>query len=135
MRALFASTFICVALLSLQPRASAQGDSAGPKPTPEPTPSQKTVVSGGVLNGKAISKPQPVYPPIARAAHASGTVTVQVLVSEEGNVLSAKAVGGHPLLQQAAVDAAYQAKFAPTLLEGKKVKVAGVLSYNFVLEK
>lgn len=25
----------------------------------------KTVVSSGVLNGKAISKPQPAYPPIA----------------------------------------------------------------------
>src|SRR5436305_3047366 len=34
-----------------------------PKPTPEP---KKTIVSGGVLNGKAISKPQPAYPPIAK---------------------------------------------------------------------
>ena len=93
----------------------------------------KTVVSGGVLNGKAISKPQPAYPPIAKAARASGTVTVQILVDEEGYVIDAYAVSGHPLLQQAAVFAARQTRFEPTLLEGQPVKVSGVITYNFVL--
>jgi protein TonB len=102
-----------------------------PKPTPEP---KKTVVSGGVLNGKAISKPQPQYPPIAKAARASGTVTVQILVDESGRVVSASAVSGHPLLQQAAVAAARQARFSPTLLSGQPVKVSGVITYNFVLQ-
>ena len=103
-----------------------------PKPTPEPP--KKTVVSGGVLNGKAISKPQPAYPPIAKAARASGTVTVQILVDESGRVVSANAVSGHPLLQQAAVAAARQARFSPTLLSGQPVKVSGVITYNFVLQ-
>ena len=94
----------------------------------------KVVVSGGVLNGKAVSKPPPAYPPIAKAAGASGTVTVQVVVDEEGNVVSAAAVSGHPLLQQAAVAAAREAKFSPTLLQGRPVRVSGVVTYNFVLE-
>jgi protein TonB len=102
-----------------------------PKPTPEP---KKTVVSGGVLNGKAISKPSPAYPPIAKAARAAGTVTVQILVDESGRVVSASAVSGHPLLQQAAVAAARQARFSPTLLSGQPVKVSGVITYNFVLQ-
>ena len=105
-----------------------------PKPTPTPAPKPKTVVSGGVLNGKAISKPQPAYPPIAKAARASGTVTVQILVDESGRVVSASAVNGHPLLQQAAVGAARQARFSPTLLSGQPVKVSGVITYNFVLQ-
>jgi TonB family protein len=92
-------------------------------------------IAGGVLNGKATSKPQPPYPPLAKAARAQGTVTVQVTVDETGGVTSARAVSGHPLLQQAAVAAAKQAKFAPTLLAGKPVKVSGVLTYNFVLEQ
>ncbi|HEX8190279.1 MAG TPA: TonB family protein [Pyrinomonadaceae bacterium] len=92
------------------------------------------VISGGVLNGKAVSKPQPEYPPAARAAGASGTVTVQILVDEEGNVVSAAAVSGHPLLQQAAVAAAREAKFSPTLLSGQRVKVSGVVTYNFAPE-
>jgi len=95
---------------------------------------RKTIVSGGVLNGKAVSKPQPAYPPIAKAAGASGTVTVQILVDEEGNVVSASAVAGHPLLQQAAVAAAREAKFSPTRLSGQPVKVSGVVTYNFVPE-
>jgi protein TonB len=105
-----------------------------PPPAPTPPPKPKTVVSGGVLNGKAISKPQPAYPPIAKAARASGTVTVQILVDESGRVVSASAVSGHPLLQQAAVSAARQARFSPTLLSGQPVKVSGVITYNFVLQ-
>jgi protein TonB len=104
-----------------------------PKPTPTPPPKPRAPISGGVLNGKAISKPQPAYPPIAKAARASGTVTVQVTVDESGRVISATAVGGHPLLQQAAVAAARQARFSPTLLSGQPVKVNGVITYNFVL--
>ncbi len=87
-----------------------------------------------MLNAKAISLPKPVYPAIAKAARASGTVTVQVTVDESGNVTNARAVSGHPLLQASAVQAARQARFSPTLLSGKPVKVTGVLNYNFVAE-
>ncbi len=91
-------------------------------------------ISGGVLNGKAVSMPSPEFPAIARQAHASGNVTVQVTIDEEGNVISAKAVAGHPLLQAAAVSAAKQAKFAPTKLAGQPVKVEGLLVYYFVAQ-
>lgn len=90
-----------------------------------------SIIRGGVLEGKAISLPQPDYPPIARAARASGKVTVMVIVDEEGKIVAAQAESGHPLLQAAAVKAAREARFAPTLLEGKPVKVLGVINYNF----
>jgi TonB family protein len=102
--------------------------------TDAPAAKRKIIVSGGVLNGKAVSKPAPAYPAIAKAAGAEGTVTVQILVDEEGNVISASAVSGHPLLQAAAVAAARQARFSPTRLSGQPVKVSGVVTYNFVLE-
>jgi protein TonB len=89
-------------------------------------------ISGGILNGKAISLPKPPYPAIAKAARASGTVVVQVIVDEEGKVISARAVSGHPLLQQASVQAAYGARFPPTRLSGQPVKITGTISYNFV---
>src|ERR1041385_1611796 len=104
-----------------------------PPPEAKPTP-PRAPISGGVLNGKAISLPKPAYPPIARAAHASGTVVVQVLIDENGNVVSAHAVSGHPLLQGAAVGAARSAKFSPTKLSGQPVKVTGVIQYNFVAQ-
>ena len=91
-------------------------------------------ISGGVLNGKAISLPQPTYPAEARAARASGPVNVQITIDEYGNVIAARAVSGHPLLQAAAVSAALQARFSPTFLMGEAVKVTGVLVYTFVVQ-
>jgi TonB family protein len=116
-----------------------------PGATPPPLSSEKVepetktstavkTISGGVLNAKAISLPKPAYPPIARAAKASGTVIVQVTVDENGNVVSAQAVSGHPLLQAGAVAAARSAKFSPIRLSGQPVKVTGVIQYNFVAE-
>ncbi|MDQ3585021.1 MAG: TonB family protein [Pyrinomonadaceae bacterium] len=104
-----------------------------PPPTPKPTP-RRAPVSGGVLTGKAVSKPQPAYPPIAKAARASGTVVVQVTVDEAGKVISASAVSGHPLLRQAAVQSAYGWRFSPTMLSGQPVKVTGTISFNFNLQ-
>ena len=104
-----------------------------PPPEVKPTP-PRAPISGGVLNGKAISLPKPAYPPIAKAAHASGTVTVQVTIDENGNVISAHAVSGHPLLQAVAVAAARSARFSPTKLSGQPVKVTGVITYNFVAQ-
>jgi TonB family protein len=92
------------------------------------------MIMGGVLNGKALILPLARYPDIARAARAQGSVTVQIVVDEEGNVASAKAVSGHPLLQSAAVDAARGAKFRPTLLSGEPTMVSGELVYNFVVQ-
>ena len=95
-------------------------------------PTEKAKIEGGVLNGKALALPAPAYPPLARKAHLAGTVTVQVLIDEQGNVSDAHAVDGHPLLQAVCVAAAREAKFSPTLLEDEPVKVTGVIKYNFV---
>jgi TonB family protein len=91
-------------------------------------------ISGGILNARARYLPRPAYPPIARAARASGTVAVEIVVDERGCIASARAASGHPLLQSAATQAARQACFAPTLLSGEPVKVSGVITYNFVLQ-
>ena len=105
-----------------------------PEPTPTPPPPKKINVSGGVLQGSALRKVQPPYPPIAKAAHASGAVQVQVTISEEGRVIEAAAISGHPLLREAAVNAARQWSFRPTMLSGVPVKVQGILTFNFTLQ-
>jgi TonB family protein len=96
-------------------------------------PLPKTINGGGVLNGKATSLPKPIYPAAAKAVRAQGAVSVQVEIDEEGVVKLASAVSGHPLLRSAAENAAYEARFAPTLLSGTAVKVTGIVTYNFVL--
>lgn len=102
-----------------------------PKPTPPPVPK---IVSGGVVNGKAVNLVKPPYPPAAKAVRASGAVQVQVTIDENGNVISASAVSGHALLRQAAESAARASKFSPTMLSGQKVKVSGVIVYNFTAQ-
>ena len=92
-------------------------------------------VVGGILNSRAKNGPPPVYPPVAKAARAEGRVVVEVVVNEAGQVESASAVEGHPLLRAASVDAARQWEFAPTRLQGKPVKVTGKITFNFVLSK
>jgi len=89
-------------------------------------------ISGGILNGKAVNLAKPAYPAAARAVSASGAVNVQVTIDEQGTVISASAVSGHPLLRQAAEQAARSSQFAPTMLSGVPVQVTGVIVYNFV---
>jgi TonB family protein len=89
-------------------------------------------IHGGVLNGKAISKPLPAYPTIVGATAPAGTVVVEIIVDESGKVISAHATAGHPLLQQAAIAAAYKAQFTPTRVSGQPVKVSGFITYNFM---
>lgn len=94
----------------------------------------RRIVVGGILNGKAISKPQPAYPPDAKAARVGGTVAVAIVVNMDGRVESAEAISGPELLRDAAVEAAREARFAPTLLSGVPVKVSGTITYNFLLQ-
>ena len=104
---------------------------------PEPPPAikkpdvPKRPVSIGVANGKATSLPKPQYSPAALAVRAEGEVTVQVTIDEEGKVISAKAVSGHPLLKGASEKAAWSARFTPTLLSKVPVKVTGIIVYKF----
>ncbi|HVE58613.1 MAG TPA: energy transducer TonB [Pyrinomonadaceae bacterium] len=109
---------------------SAQDDTGG-----APANQTPKTISGGVLNGKATNLVKPPYPSAAQAVRAEGAVNVQVTIDESGNVISATAVSGHPLLRAGAVQAARQSKFSPTMLSGQPVKVTGIIVYNFVLPK
>lgn len=85
----------------------------------------------GVLNGKALSLPRPFYPAQASKLNIEGKVVIRVLVDETGHTLVDKVVCGRYFLRSAAVEAAREAKFAPTIINGKAVKVSGVIVYNF----
>ena len=118
---------------SVSPAPPAAKPAAGATASAQPGGSRP--ISGGVLNGKAISLPRPQYPPGAKSLRASGVVTVEVLLDEAGKVISARALDGNPFLRPAAVNAALQARFSPTVLSGQPVKVAGVITYKFSLEQ
>jgi TonB family protein len=98
--------------------------------------SQKSVkniiISCGVCVQKAVFLPKPEYPQTAKAVNASGTVNIKITIDEKGNVIEAEPSSGHPFLQSSAIKAALKARFMPTLISGKPVKVRTVIVYNFV---
>jgi len=103
-----------------------------PPPSPGPKPILKPV-SGGVLNGTAVSLPPPTYPEAAKRMRTQGVVSVDVILDETGKVVAANASSGPAMLRDAAVQAALKARFSPTKLSGQPVKVAGVINYKFAL--
>ena len=103
-----------------------------PPPGPSPKPILKPV-SGGVLNGTALSLPAPTYPEAAKRMRAAGMVSVEVILDESGKVISAVATSGPTMLRDVAVQAAMKARFSPTKLSGQPVKVAGLINYKFSL--
>ena len=82
-----------------------------------------------------IEAPKPIYPQEARDKKVEGQVTVSIVIGEEGTVISARPTSGPELLQGAAKDAALKARFHPTMVNGKPAKVAGAMTYNFVLDE
>lgn len=106
---------------------------ADPPPPPDLPKPAPPVVNKGVITSQAILLPKPTYPPLAKQMGIQGVISVQVLIDETGRVVSAKALGGSPLLMGEAQKAALQARFSPTLLSNQPVKVSGVITYNFVL--
>ncbi len=85
-------------------------------------------IRAGIVNGKALSIPRPLYP---RNARGTSVVGVAILIDEDGNVERAGAYSGHPSLHESARDAACKARFQPTKLQGSPIKVYGSLTFNF----
>jgi TonB family protein len=114
-------------------RATLKVTEIGENETPAPGSTGVTKpIEGGVLNAKATSLPKPVFPEEAKRVKARGKVTVRVVVDENGKVISAQATDGPLPLREAAEAAARQATFPPTTKDGITVKVAGILTYDFI---
>ena len=94
----------------------------------------KAVKMGGqVLQSKCIFRFDPVYPELARRARISGTVVLEAVVDEEGNVSELRVLRGHPLLIDAALQAVKQWKYSPTILNGEPVQVLATITVDFRL--
>ena len=78
----------------------------------------------------AIKKVSPEYPR-EPGVRVEGTVKVQVLVDRRGNVASARALCGHPLLFASSVKAARSWKFKPLHINGRRYKTTGIISFHF----
>ena len=90
-------------------------------------------MSAGMAQGLLVKKVAPVYPPIARAAHVSGTVILQAVIGEAGRVESMRVISGPAMLQQTALDAVKDWIYRPYLLNGEPIKVLTTVNVIFSL--
>ncbi len=74
------------------------------------------------------------YPPEARRNRISGFVVLRILVDEKGKIVRANAVCGHEQLRKAVEEAALRASYTPFTLNGKPVRMSGILFYRFALQ-
>jgi periplasmic protein TonB len=107
---------------------------APPKPAPTPVINTPLPVGGQIREPQKIFSVAPVYPSIARAARIQGDVLIQAVIGVDGAVREARAQSGHPLLDQAALDAVRQWRYRPTLLNGVPVPVVMTVSVRFTLQ-
>jgi len=128
------------------PESPAAPSSPAPDPAPAsdpqaaPAPTTRTADDPNVLRvGTQVSEPKkikdfkPIYPEVAKANGVQGVVILQVLVDVDGRVIDAAVLRGHPLLNQAALDAVNEWEFTPTLLNGQPVQIQMSVTINFTL--
>lgn len=110
-------------------------DPPRPRPRLAETDNKPLRVPSTVLLGKVIERRVPIYPELVRRIRLQGDVAVEVIISPEGRVESVRAVSGHPMLTQTALNAARAWRFEPTLLNGVPVRVTGVITFVFKLNE
>jgi len=110
------------------------GMGAAPPP-PKPKQSGPLRVGGNVQAARIVNRVQPIYPPLARQTRISGTVRLHAIIGKDGTIQSLEVISGHPLLQQAALDAVRQWRYQPTLLNGEPVDVDTTIDVIFSLNQ
>src|SRR5271170_1517497 len=108
------------------------GSGGGMPPPPKATPS-RIRVGGNVASAKLVRQVTPLYPPIAKTAHISGTVILHAVIAKDGTIQELTYVSGPPLLMKNAMDAVRQWRYSPTLLNGDPVEVDTTISVVFTL--
>jgi periplasmic protein TonB len=100
-------------------------------PPPKVAAPQKLRVSSGVAVGLLINRVEPQYPQMAKIAHVQGDVELQATISKTGLIENLRAVSGHPILIQAAMDAVKQWRYKPYLLNGEPVEIETTITVKF----
>ena len=94
---------------------------------------EKVGISSGVAQGLLIHQVTPQYPSQARQARIQGTVVLQVVIGKDGSVQNLHVISGHPMLNQAAMDAVKKWRYKPYRLNGEPVEADTQINVNFNL--
>lgn len=106
----------------------------GSDPPPQLDPGSGNVrVSQAVMQSLLIKKVHAEYPPLARQARIQGTVVLNVLINNNGDIEHLTVFSGHPMLVPAAVEAVKHWKYKPYFLNGQPMKVETTILVDFSL--
>jgi protein TonB len=108
----------------------------GNSPAAVPLPPKRTAPPARVsrmMEGNLIHKPQPLYPPSARAGRIQGPVVLRAIISKSGTIENLEAMSGHPLLIPAAIEAVKRWRYRPYVLNDEPVEVETQVTVNFIL--
>jgi protein TonB len=113
---------------------AAPPDVAPPSLPLPPAITRPTPIGGNVQAAKLIYQVKPVYPQLARQTRVQGVVVLEAVIARDGSVKSLRIASGHPLLNQAALDAVQQWVYSPTMLNGDPVEVSTAITVTFTLQ-
>jgi protein TonB len=103
-------------------------------PPPKIENTRPVAIGGNVQAAKLIHQVKPAYPRMAQLTRVQGVVVMEAIIARDGSVKSLRVVSGHPLLNQAAVDAVQQWLYSPTMLNGEPVEVSTAITVTFTLQ-
>jgi protein TonB len=92
-------------------------------------------VGGRVKEPRLISRVDPIYPPLAKQTHLQGSVVIDAIIDEHGQIMEVKVISGPPLLIQAAMDAVRKWRYEPTYLNEEPVPVQLNVTVTFRLNE
>ena len=114
------------------PAEQTASQTSAPAPPPTATTAEPQLVSAGLLSGRETKRVTPAYPPSAKTHNVIGTVRVFAIVDENGKIWVTNSEGP-TMLRAAAEAAARNWIFPPSTFNGKPVRIAGYLDFEFKL--
>jgi protein TonB len=105
-----------------------------PPPTPAPAVKVEPFRVSHMELADLVHRVNPTYPPLARQARVQGVVVLEAVINKEGAIESLHVLTGHPLLNQAAVDAVKQWRYRPLMLNGEPTEVITTVTVTFTLQ-
>lgn len=112
------------------------GLAAGPPPPPPPAverPKGPIRITSGMKEPTLLYEPPVVYSPVARMARVEGTVVIEAIIDEQGNVTQVHFISGPAMLVQSAMKAVAERRYAPTILDGQPVAIRLTVKVDYRL--
>ena len=100
-----------------------------------PPPARVVRIGGQIAQPKIIRKVEPVYPDLAKASRVSALLILEAEVDTRGYVKTVKVLRGHPLFDDAAMEALKQWRYQPLLLNGEPTGFILTVTMNFNLQQ